>query len=64
MNTVLTGLGLTTQIYDSDAAINSVVRDFEYGRSLPYFCFGVTFESGPPSVKYNLKFNITRNARS
>ena len=45
----LTSLGISSEIYKDDDAIDKIVRDPDYGKTnIPYFCFGVTFVSDGP----------------
>ena len=58
----LTGLGFTTETFDSNSDIQAEVEDLDYGKSRKYFCFGIVFENEGPDYKYKLRFNITREA--
>ena len=51
------------QLIESDDEIDKLVRDFDYGTSsIPWFCFGVSFNEEGPDYNYSLRFNMsTRN---
>ena len=59
LKTNLEALDYTVATYASNDEIDELVRDFDYGDTIPYICFGVTFENSGSNYKYHLRFNMT-----
>lgn len=59
INSKLTALGYTTELFSSDADITSRVRSFDYGVATGKFCFAITINEATPggSYTYKLHFN-------
>ena len=61
LNTLLTGLGFTTQQYANEADFDAYIRSTTY-ESGTKICFGITsLSSTGGTYQYKLRFNISLN---
>lgn len=63
LNSKLTALNYTVVEFASDTDITNRVRSFDYGVTLPKFCFAVTISSATMGGAYTYKLHFNESAQ-
>ena len=56
---LLLSIQYNVSVYKDDNEVNNIIRDEQYGKNFPIFCFGVSFHNENNNYNYTLRINMS-----